>query len=210
MDEFKPIESFLITDIETLKVVTNPVRTQVLMSLARPQTVKQVAEKLGLPPSKLYYHVNLLEKHGLIAVVEKRVVSNIIEKVYCATAVNFEVDPALLSLSEGEGRESANSLIVSVLDQTRDELLRAIQIRALESAKGESPHRPAAVSRALCIIPELRVAEFQERIEALLKDFQAADVEDVQGEGLQPYAMTVVFYPHFPAPDSVQEDSDSE
>ena len=210
MDEFKPIESFLITDIETLKVVTNPVRTQVLMSLARPQTVKQVAEKLGLPPSKLYYHVNLLEKHGLIAVVEKRVVSNIIEKVYCATAVNFEVDPALLSLSEGEGRESANSLIVSVLDQTRNELLRAIQIRALESAKGESPRRPAAVSRALCIIPEPRVAEFQERIEALLKDFQAADVEDVQGEGLQPYAMTVVFYPHFPAPNSAQEESDSE
>jgi DNA-binding transcriptional ArsR family regulator len=211
MSEFKPLESFLITDIETLKAITNPVRTQILMSLKSPQTVKQVAEKLDLPPSKLYYHVNLLEKHGLITVVETRVVSNIIEKVYCATAINFEVDPALLSLSEGAGKESANSLIMSVLDQTREEFLRALQVRALELAKGQeqSPRR-AALSRALCVIPESRITEFQERIEALLQDFQAAEVgEGAADEGLQAYAMTVAFYPHFPSADSPQEEDES-
>lgn len=199
MSEFKPLENFLIADIETLKVITNPVRTQILVSLKSPQTVKQVAEKLDLSPSKLYYHVNLLEKHGLITVVETRVVSNIIEKVYCATAINYDVDPALLSLSEGEGKESANSLIMSVLDQTRKEFLRALQVRALEFAKGkEQSSRRAALSRALCVIPESRVAEFQERIEALLQDFQAAEVgEDAPDEALQTYAMTVAFYPHF-------------
>ena len=41
MSGFKPIESFLITDIETLKVITNPVRTQILVSLKSPQTVKR-------------------------------------------------------------------------------------------------------------------------------------------------------------------------
>jgi DNA-binding transcriptional ArsR family regulator len=216
MSEFKPIESFLITDIETLKVITNPVRTQILVSLKGPQTVKQVAEKLDLPPSKLYYHVNLLEKHGLIAVVETRVVSNIIEKVYCATADNYEVDPALLSLSEGETRESANSMIISVLDQTREEFLRALQVRALELAKGkeQSPRR-AALSRALCVIPESRVPEFQERIEALLQDFQAAEVatsagEDAPDKGLQTYAMTVAFYPHYPSTASPQGEASSQ
>ena len=212
MSVFRPIESFLITDIETLKVITNPVRTQILVSLKSPQTVKQVAEKLDLPPSKLYYHVNLLEKHGLIAVVETRVVSNIIEKVYCATAVNYEVDPALLSLSEGEAKESANSLIISVLDQTREEFLRALQVRALELAKGkELSSRRAALSRALCVIPESRVTEFQERIEALLQDFQAAEVgEDVPDKGLQTYAMTVAFYPHFPSSTSPQGEASSQ
>jgi DNA-binding transcriptional ArsR family regulator len=196
MNEFKPVDKFLIKDVETLKVITNPIRTQILMSLASPRTVKQIAAKLALSPNKLYYHVNLLEEHGLIVVVEKRVVSNIIEKVYQAAAVNFEVEPALFSLSENEESDEALSLIGSVLDQTRDELARAMRVWARKLAERASC--PTAVSRALCVIPESRVSEFQQRIETLMKDFQAAEVDqDAQDEDVQAYAMTVVFYPYF-------------
>ena len=48
---------FVINDLETLKVVADPVRNQIMEVLEKkPQNVKEVAEKLGLAPSKLYYH----------------------------------------------------------------------------------------------------------------------------------------------------------
>jgi len=67
---------FIINDLETLKVVADPVRNQILEVLEKkPQNVKEVADKLGLAPSKLYYHFNMLEKVGLIKVVESRQVA---------------------------------------------------------------------------------------------------------------------------------------
>ena len=45
-------------------------------STPAPPAVNQVAGKLGLSNSRLYYHFNLLEKHGLIEVVETHMVNN--------------------------------------------------------------------------------------------------------------------------------------
>ena len=46
---------FHIADLETLRAISDPLRVQVLELLeSQALTVKQVAEKLGLAPSKLY------------------------------------------------------------------------------------------------------------------------------------------------------------
>ena len=69
--DFQPAPVITISDLDTLKVVSDPFRVQILEVLVHePQTVNQVAEKMGLAPSKLYYHFNMLEKHGLIQVVD--------------------------------------------------------------------------------------------------------------------------------------------
>jgi DNA-binding transcriptional ArsR family regulator len=58
-----------------VKTIADPLRNQIFESLIlQPPTVRQIAEKLGLSPKRLYYHVRLLETHGLIQVVETRVV----------------------------------------------------------------------------------------------------------------------------------------
>ncbi|MBX6342634.1 MAG: helix-turn-helix transcriptional regulator [Thermomicrobiaceae bacterium] len=78
---------FVIRDLETLRAVSDPLRLR-LFELLRggPRTVKQLAAALDLPPTRLYYHVGQLEAHGLVRVVDTRVVSGIIEKRYQATA----------------------------------------------------------------------------------------------------------------------------
>ena len=43
----------------------------------------EYAGRLGLAPTRLYYHINLLEKHGLLVVDETRTVGNLIEKRGC-------------------------------------------------------------------------------------------------------------------------------
>ena len=80
----------MIENLETLKVVADPLRLRILDAFGdKPHTVKQIAKVLEIPPNKLYYHVNMLEEHGLIRVVNTRLVSGIVEKTYRATAYLF-------------------------------------------------------------------------------------------------------------------------
>ena len=65
-EDFRPADEFVVKDLETMKVVTHPLRLQILeYLLAQPRTVKEIAEEIGTTPTKLYYHINLLEKHGM-------------------------------------------------------------------------------------------------------------------------------------------------
>lgn len=206
MEEFRLQKSLEIKDLDTLKVIADPLRAQIMeILIPEAQTVNQVAEKLGLSASRLYYHVNLLEKHGLVKVADTRVIGNIIEKSYRATSANLTVDPDLFSFSSDQGKENINALLSATIDATRDDLLRSLQARAfaLEHGAQEQPRR-VIINRLLSRINPERAAEFQERLVALLQEFEDADTEDPATEAdLQPYALTIVLYPsfYFPGPD---------
>jgi sugar-specific transcriptional regulator TrmB len=58
-------------------------------------TGRELAKKLGLKGTKLYYHLIELERNGLIYVVEERTKRNLVEKVYGAPR-SFRIDPSLL------------------------------------------------------------------------------------------------------------------
>ncbi|MFC1936911.1 ArsR/SmtB family transcription factor [Chloroflexota bacterium] len=80
-EKFQPAPLMVLKDLEAVKVVADPLRNQIMEVLtAEPLTVNQIGEKLGLTASKLYYHVNMLEKHGFITVVDTIVHGNLIEK----------------------------------------------------------------------------------------------------------------------------------
>src|SRR5919199_432922 len=100
-----PADELTISDLDSLRVIADPLRLRILESLIEPRTVKQVAAELGIFPTKLYYHMQLLERHGLIMVVDTRLVSGILEKRYRAAARCFHVDHALLALSGPTGDE---------------------------------------------------------------------------------------------------------
>ena len=90
-------QEFLVDDLEMLKVIAHNTRLDILQSLKKPKTVKEIARLLKLPATKLYYHVNLMEKHGLIQVVETNIVSGIVEKKYQVVARNYRIDDQLLA-----------------------------------------------------------------------------------------------------------------
>jgi DNA-binding transcriptional ArsR family regulator len=181
-------------------VIADPLRPQILELLVHDaQTVKQVAEKLGLAPGKLYYHFSLLEKHGLIEVAETRQVANMIEKLYRATASEIDLEPSLLSFSTDQGKESIHTLLTSALDSTREDLQRSLQARAYNLERGAKPRpRKAFVKRGLSRIPDELADEFSERLLALIDEFESLDDPPrAEGEALQSYALTVAFYPSY-------------
>lgn len=189
---------FLIQDRETLKVMADPLRAQILdILLTDPHTIKQTAARLGLAPSKLYYHFKMLEQHGLIEVVETRQVANLTEKHYRAVAPRFELAPGLLATNTEEGKANANEVLVSIIDTTRDDMLRSLQARYYQLEHGAPEHpRRVIINRLVSRLPEAKVTEFQDRLCALLEEYEAADSPGISPDTF-PYAFTVALYPSF-------------
>jgi DNA-binding transcriptional ArsR family regulator len=187
----------VIRDLESLKCIADPLRTQIMEVLNdRAMTVNQIAERLGLAASKLYYHINLLEKHGFVKVAETRVKGNIIEKSYGAAALNFELDKELLQFAAERGLSSIHEILVNTLDVTRADLLRSLEAREFNRQQGAQDHpRRAFLNRALRRIPDARAEEFMERLTKLLREFEREP--EARSSETPMYAMTVALYPSF-------------
>jgi DNA-binding transcriptional ArsR family regulator len=198
MKKNKEPRSFRIKDLETLRSLSDPLRVQIVELLAEDLTVRQVAEKLGLAPSKLYYHFATLEKIGLIEVAETRMVANMVEKVYRSSADTLDVDPSLFKFSKEGENETLHMAVTSTIDATRDDLLRSLQARQFQLEQGaEEQPRRVILNRLISRLPDARLGEFQERLVQLLQEFESENDTSARGAKLQPYALTVAFYPSF-------------
>lgn len=199
MKKIKDPKPFQIKDLDTLRALSDPLRMQIVeLLIAQNLTVKQVAEKLGLAPSKLYYHFTTLEKLGLIEVAETRMVANMVEKTYQSSVAIVDVDPALFKFSKVGGNEPFHMAINSVIDTTREDIIRSLEARQFQLEQGaEEQPRRFIINRIVSRVPEQRVQEFQENLVKLLQEFETENDTSARGSKLQPYALTVAFYPSF-------------
>ena len=198
MEDFKPAPVMMVEDLETLKILADPMRNQILEILAPEKlTINQMAKKLGLSPSKLYYHINLLEKYGLIQVVDSIVKANIIEKVYWISAYECKMDDNLCNFSTPEGQESTMTAMVTPIDSTREDMMRSLEARASALNQGAEEHpREVVIFRELRKMDDQEADAFAERIKEVLEDFESFE-GDGESEDIHVRALTVAFYPSF-------------
>jgi len=190
---------FMVSDLETLRVLTDPLRLQILEVLdQKPQTVNQVAEKLGHSGSRLYYHFNLLEKHGLIEVVERRMVNNMVEKLYWLTAEDIEIDKSLLEFSHDGLQEGLVNLISSSLEATRKEMLRSFQARSFQLDHGAQPiPRDVVIQSTKKRLKDETYQAFLKKLRSLLKEFRDLPEETGVGEDINSFSIACYLYPNF-------------
>src|SRR5579864_9427079 len=147
---FEPADALDIHGLDTLKVMADSGRMAIVDLLRfRAATVKEIAGSLQVPPKSLYYHINLLERHGLIRVVETRLVSGIVEKRYRATAYLFnfsEIDKAS-GTPPGQGALEAVS---SLFEITRDEIRVALESGLIALDEAAPPTATLSLDWALC------------------------------------------------------------
>ncbi len=156
-------------------------------------TVKQMADKLGQPATKLYYHVSELEDAGFVKLVGTRVKSGIIEKYYRIAAESMQVDRSLLNNDEGM-EESLSALIDTVFDTTIADLRRSFHAGLLkptgDTAGPES--KLMMLSHDLCRLRQEDIPTFIEKFKSLLEEMNPK----TEGEGMVTYGCTIAFYPH--------------
>jgi DNA-binding transcriptional ArsR family regulator len=191
----KIADAMKITDLESLKVLADPLRLSILEYLMKPSTVKRIAEKLGKPPTKLYYHFNLLEQHGLIQLVDTRVVSGIIEKHYQATARSYQVDKGLLAPGSVEGDSGVEMTISGILADTKNDFLESRSQGAFDVSKDAPPHRRMIMGQLRLNLTPDQIASMHERLDALLDELDVWSQANENNPDAMPFKMLIFAHP---------------
>ena len=179
-------ERLVIEDPAALKAISDPLRLRLVELLTgEPRTVKYLAQIVGVRPNRLYYHVRMLEEHGLVQVTGTRLVSGIVERSYQATARSFVLGPSLAG-SVGV----ASGMVHQVLDLTRREL-DAYMAGRPEPADDDD--RVMLGRHQLRLTPDRR-HELQDRITALFEEFGADETSGAEDDAVLVAAL-VALYP---------------
>ena len=87
-----------ITDIEKLKVISDPLRISILTTLGtEKKNSKELAKLLKINRTKIHYHLNILEENNFIEVVDTDTINGIIQKYYLPTAQAFVPSPSIFN-----------------------------------------------------------------------------------------------------------------
>ncbi|MBV8489529.1 MAG: winged helix-turn-helix transcriptional regulator [Candidatus Eremiobacteraeota bacterium] len=87
-----------VQSLEALRAVSDSQRHKILgLLIEEPLTPTVIAKRLHIARTRVYYHIDILKKHGFIAVVDERPVAAMIERTYRALARTFHVDRRMLS-----------------------------------------------------------------------------------------------------------------
>src|SRR5262245_336642 len=119
-------EPYTLKNLDQIKVLADPLRIRVLEGFCEERTTKQVAEFLGEKVTKLYHHVDALERVGLIKLSRTRQNRGTVEKYYVAVATTFRADSRAFQpkkkMKGGEKSTAMRQMISTIFDTTSAEL----------------------------------------------------------------------------------------
>jgi DNA-binding transcriptional ArsR family regulator len=177
----------VLTIDEQIRAYVHPTRMTILALLAQEkQSVSGIARHLGVHPANLTHHFKLLEKVGLIKLVEKRETGKNLEKYYRALAHHFTVSTA------GESISNKQILALSIL---RDNLTAALQM--LQSQADE--RAILGLLKTARLEPE-DVPTFEKKLFELLDEFS-----NHHSETGTAYSLNISLYPAEAETSSTQE-----
>jgi DNA-binding transcriptional ArsR family regulator len=185
-------EVMVIENLETLKVYVDTFRRRILSALSsEPKSVQQIAETLQVPFTRLYYHIRMLEKHGLIRLVATRkVLGGVKENYYFISAYHFLVARDLKDDTPESTQLILQAVFNATLDNARQTITRAVEDKRID-LKIFPPHPNALLLRYGMIYasPE-RAQAYQQRILELINTLESVPDEP----NAQPYNIIIGFY----------------
>ncbi|MBZ0269976.1 helix-turn-helix domain-containing protein [bacterium] len=187
-------EVMILTELDQIKILADPLRIRILEELSEERTTKQVAERIGEKPTKLYHHVDALERVGLIRPTRTRQNRGTLEKYFVAVARRFEADSRVFASADAPSDEEKGALramISTIFDTTAGELTSAV-----ESGRGvETLERDGIVSFLEVRAGKKRIEELRDRLRSVITESTSPDDEgDEDGEG-ERFRLTLAFFP---------------
>lgn len=173
-----PADTLVIKDVVTLKVVADPFRQELLGLIDKPVTVKELAARIGRPADRLYYHLSLLEKHGLVKADQERGA----ERRYRPAAEKVDIDPSIVIPPN-----VVADLIGGVLQRAHKEYVEAVR-----------DPEPDGVRRTVVAMHHVRLTEDErkELTETLIRltaEFEARKPK--RNDGRRPYGVLRGIWP---------------
>jgi len=177
-----------IDSVEALRALADPIRLAILSALDTHvpggelpvMSVKELAQHLGEPQTKLYRHVKQLEAAGLIEVAATRMVSGILEQRYRARQRDLRLSAALFRQhadeTEAAVRSAFDAFLTGVFDRARK-----------EDWQSDGPDKPV-----MLVFDDRVSREAAERIRARLADVTREIAEAEAGD--IPVSVAIGFY----------------
>ncbi|MGG1663581.1 ArsR/SmtB family transcription factor [Brevibacillus sp. NRS-1366] len=167
---------FIIESYDQLKVISDPLRTKMLMHLVeKPYTGQQLSQLFELSRAKILYHLRELEKHGIIQLVRKEEKGGNILKYYQAVARGFIPADHLLTYTESQ--EATRQSYIEVLQRARTRVLTASEEAfALKTSHPEEWPRISLQSEIK--VSEEAFVSFLQKYRALLTELQQTASSD--------------------------------
>ncbi len=180
------LEEKLLTDLSQLEALSSSMRLRILQWALDPVTVGVLAERFGVPRTRLYYHVNLLVDEGLLVEVGERTSGARVEHIYRTVARSVTPSPELL---EDDPRQGAKLAVGLVLDPARTESETMMEKRLRGgSTIGE-------VGRLLLRFTDEQAREFVRRLDQFCAEFQSQSIESSDEGKKESYAFSFAFAP---------------
>jgi DNA-binding transcriptional ArsR family regulator len=175
-----------LDDLKQVRALADPLRMRILTALSEERTTKQVAELLHEKPTRLYHHVDALERAGLVQLTRTRPKRGTIEKYYRAVARTFEARVSTGRRSEAS-LEAIDDVMAAAFATTSSEVSRLLE-RGAGSALSEEG-----------ILTFLEIRATRAEIQKLRRRLQAAiGVAREEGQSSprdERYRLTIAFYP---------------
>ena len=188
--------------VTELRALAHPLRLRLFELFAEaPRTTMQVAELIGEPPTRLYHHVNALERAGLLRLRETRPNRGTVEKYFEAVVAGFKDVESRTQAGRALAGRSARAAAGAVFEQARQDLFAS-----LAEPRGKKDPGPVLLRMILSASPA-KAAALRKRLLALVKALSAEFADCATGTAAQPrkpatererWALTLAFAPSWP------------
>ena len=174
---------------QELRALAHPLRLRLVEEFAgQARTTMQVAEAMGEPPTRLYHHVNALERAGILKLARTRQVRGTTEKYY-------EVAKKRLGTIAGQNipgsmRGPIKHLANVMFDEARSDLLAAIS-----SSSRRAQGNPPVAFRMLLSLSPVQVAVVRRKLLAVLSQIRKEFRRQPSTADALRWALTVAFAP---------------
>ena len=100
----------VIENPEAAVIALDATRARLLAELVEPASAATLAARVGISRQKVNYHLNALEAHGLVAVVDRKQWGGITERILQATASSYIVSPSAVDASADDPKHTADRM----------------------------------------------------------------------------------------------------
>jgi DNA-binding transcriptional ArsR family regulator len=174
---------------QELRALAHPLRLRLVEEFAgQARTTMQVAEAMGEPPTRLYHHVNALERAGILRLARTRQVRGTTEKYY--EVARKRLGTVAGTKVTGRMRGPLQHLANVMFEEARSDLLAAIA-----DASKRTPGSPLVAFRMPLGLTPVQVAVVRRKLLAVLTQIRKEFKRQPPSPDTLRWALTVAFAP---------------
>ncbi|CAN5129355.1 helix-turn-helix domain-containing protein [soil metagenome] len=184
----------VIEDPAAASAVMGPMRSRLLAELAEPASAATLAARTGLSRQKINYHLNALEKHGLVRHAEHRKWGGLTERLLVATAASYVVSPGVLGPVAVDPTREVDRLSASYLIALGARVVREVAALVRRANEGNKRLPTLAIDAEVCFRSAAERAAFSSELAGSIAQL-VSKYHDTSAPGARAHRLVVLAHP---------------